>query len=347
MQQPLQHITETGLEAPGAGAETPQPAATVAPRGRRLALPGWVRLMLSDRKAALGVTILAFFVLVAIVGPLLWRGDPAAPNYNSPPMSGPSAAHWFGTDQQSHDIFLQMVYGTGPVLFIGFSIALLATALGFIGVLGGYVGGWVDELLNMITNIFLVIPAFPLVIVLASWIHVKNDLPLILVIALTSWPWVARVLRSQTLSLRQRDFVQAAIVSGEPTWRIVFRYIVPNMTSLVASNLIGLVVAAVGSAAGLFFLGLGNMAEVNWFTILYWAQNASALQQGAWWTFALPGGAIALLGTACALINYGIDEISNPRLRADKIKLPKPARTTPRPARPGATTTTPAKGRAQ
>lgn len=328
MQQPLQHITQTEVDTPGTGAEAPEPGNATLPRSRALSLgvPRWIRLILADRKAAVGVAILAFFVLVAIFGPLIWPGDPATPDYTSPPMSPPSAAHWFGTDQQSHDVFRQMVDGTRPVLFLGFSIAILATALGFIGIVGGYVGGWVDDLLNLITNVFLVIPAFPLIIVLSAWIHVKNDLPIIAVIGLTSWPWGARVLRSQTLSLRQRDFVQAAIVSGESTWRIVFRVILPNMTSLVVSGLIGLVVVAVGSAAGLQFLGLGNLAEVNWFTILYWAQNASALQQGAWWTFVIPGAAIALLGVACSLINYGIDEISNPRLRVEKMKTARPAR---------------------
>jgi peptide/nickel transport system permease protein len=315
MQQPLQQMTETALGTP-AGVE--RPAARPTPPWRRLSLPSWLDQVLSNRKAALGVAILAFFVLVALVGPFIWPGNPSLPNYSSPPMSPPSAAHWFGTDQQSHDVFLQMIDGTRPTLIVGFSVAILATLLSLVGMIGGYAGGWVDELVTLVTNIFLVIPAFPLIIVLASWIQVKNDAPIILVIALTSWAFGARVLRSQTLTLRRRDYVEAAIVSGESSWRIIFFEILPNMTSLVVSGLIGLVVVGVGSAAGLQFLGLGNLAEVNWFTILYWAQQASALQQGAWWTFVIPGGAIALVGVACALINYGIDEISNPRLRLAK-----------------------------
>ncbi len=321
MQQTADTLLDIQEHGDSAGA-TP-PGALLAPRSKRARGAGAARLarsILSNRKAALGVFILAFFVLVAIVGPIIWQGDPSAPNYSGAPLQSPSAAHWFGTDQQSHDIFLQMVYGTRPVLFIGFSIALLATVLAGIGTLGGYVGGWVDDALNLLTNVFLVIPAFPLVIVLASWIQVKNDIPLILVVTLTSWPWGARVLRSQTLSLRERDFVQAALVSGEGTWRVVTREILPNMISIVMGNFIGTVIAAVGSAAGLYFLGLGNLSEVNWFTILYWAQQSSALQQGAWWTFVIPGCAIAAVGVACALINYGIDEVSNPRLRMEKVK---------------------------
>ncbi len=241
-------------------------------------------------------------------------------------MAAPSAAHPFGTDQQSRDIFRQMVEGTRPTLFIGFSVALVGTLLGLIGMVGGYAGGWFDEVISLVTNIFLVIPAFPLVIVISSWIQVKNDIPMILVIGLTSWAFGARVLRSQTLSLRQRDYVQAAIVSGESHWRIILDEILPNMTSLVVSGFIGLVITAMGSAAGLFFLGLGNISgEANWFTILYWAQNASALQQGAWWDFVIPGLAIALVAVACALINYGIDEVSNPRLGAGRIKVARRA----------------------
>jgi peptide/nickel transport system permease protein len=317
-------MTETALEYPGVASEAPpQPSG----RRRRPLLPRWLGTVLGNRKAALGVAILTFFILVGLVGQLFLPGNPMVPDYSSAPMLGPSAAHPFGTDQESRDVFRQMVAGTLPTLFIGFALAVLATALGVIGVVGGYVGGWVDELLNMVTNIFLVIPAFPLVIVVASWIQVKNDLPAILIIALTSWPWGARVLRSQTLSLRQRDFVQAAIVSGESSWRIILREILPNMISLVVSGLIGLVVVAVGSVAGLAFLGLGNLNEANWFNILYWAQSASALQQGAWWTFVIPGCAIALIGVACALINYGIDEISNPRLGTVRAERRQPVKT--------------------
>ncbi len=244
-----------------------------------------------------------------------------ASDYSAPPQQPPSAAHWFGTDQQNHDIFLQMVYGTRSSLALGFSIGALATLLSIlIGMSAGYFGGWVDEILSLLTNIVLVIPSLPLIIVLASWVQVKNDVPIVAIIGLTSWAWGARVLRSQTLTMRRKDFVLASQVSGESGWRIVLREILPNMTSLVVSGFIGTTVYAIGAAAGLYFLGFGNLAEVNWFSILYWAQNSSALQTGAWWTFVIPGGAIALVGTALSLINFGIDEISNPRLRVEKVK---------------------------
>ncbi len=255
-----------------------------------------------------------------------------ASDYSAPPQQPPSAAHWFGTDQQNHDIFLQMVYGTRSSLALGFSIGALATLLSIlIGMSAGYFGGWVDEILSLLTNIVLVIPSLPLIIVLASWVQVKSDVPIVAIIGLTSWAWGARVLRSQTLTMRRKDFVLASQVSGESGWRIVLREILPNMTSLVVSGFIGTTVYAIGAAAGLYFLGFGNLAEVNWFSILYWAQNSSALQTGAWWTFVIPGGAIALVGTALSLINFGIDEISNPRLRVEKVKPAARAATRPAP----------------
>lgn len=304
--------------------EVPSPAgAAPVAVGRTVAInwPRGLQALLTDRKAVLGVAILAFFILVAICGPLIWPGNPMASDYTATPQQPPSAAHWFGTDQQSHDIFLQMVYGTWPSLALGFSIGLAATVLSvLVGMSAGYFGGWVDEILSLITNIALVIPSLPLIIVLASWVQVKNDVPIIAIIALTSWAWGARVLRSQTLSVRRKDFVLASQVSGEAGWRIVLGEVLPNMTSLVVSGFIGTTVFAIGAAAGLYFLGFGNLSEVNWFTILYWAQNSSALQTGAWWTFVIPGAAIALLGTALSLINFGIDQISNPRLRTEKVK---------------------------
>ena len=320
-------VGRSELEALGPGAGTPAPAAPLTVRGTpRLGMPTWLATLMSDRKAAIGIALMAFFVLVGIVGPLIWRGDPMAADYTIRPQQPPSAQHWLGTDQQSHDIFLQMIDGTLPTIGVGVAIGVCTTALAIIvGLTAGSVGGVVDEALMLLANIVLVFPGFPLIVVVASWIHVRNDLPIIAVISLTSWAWGARVLRSQAMSIRSKDFVLAAIVSGESRWRIIFSEVMPNMISLIASSLIGTIVFGIMAAAGLQFLGFGNLNEVNWFTILYWAQNASALQTGAWWIFVPAGLCIALVGTALSLINYGIDEISNPRLRVEKVKAPKRA----------------------
>ncbi len=317
----IQHVTESEAAAADVGAMHTAPLP--ARRASRLGAWHWLRLLLSDRKAALGLAILAFFVLAAIVGPIIWSGDPSASDYSAI-RQPPSAAHWFGTDQQGHDMFRQMLFGTRSPLVVGASVGVIATAIGIIvGMTAGYFGGWIDEFLSLLINVFLVLPSLPLVVVLASWMRMTNDLPTILILSFTGWAWGARVLRSQTMSIRQKDFVLAAMVRGEPGWRIVLREIVPNMISLIASNFIGTALAAIATTAGLIFIGLGNISGVSWFTMLYWAQNGQVFLTGAWWTFVPPGLALAILGMACALINFGIDTISNPRLRTDGVKPPR------------------------
>jgi peptide/nickel transport system permease protein len=287
-----------------------------------LLFPRWFRILVSNPRARIGLTIIGFFVFVAIFGPMIWHGNPLAADYTGLPQQGPSARHWLGTDQQSHDIFRQLVYGTRPTLILGFSIGVIATAVAVvIGMTAGYFGGVIDEILSLLTNVFLVIPTIPLMIVLAAWLKVRSDLAIIAVISLTSWAFGARVFRSQTLSLREREFALAAVVRGESRIRIVLVEILPNMISLVVSGLIGTTVFAIGTAAGLQFIGLGNLSEVNWFTILYWAKNTSSLETGAWWTFVPPGLAIALFGMGCTFVNYGIDQISNPRLQHARKQL--------------------------
>jgi len=164
-----------------------------------------------------------------------------------------------------------------------------------------------------------VIPQLPLLIVASAYLPVKGGEGMILILSITGWAWGARVLRAQTLSLRNRDFVHAAFVSGESTWRIVFFEILPNMVSLLVSSFIFTFIGAVLAEAGLEFLGFGDINTISWGTSLYWAQQTSTLMTGEWWCFVFPGLAIALTITSLVFINYGIDAISNPRLRAIKI----------------------------
>ena len=278
-----------------------------------LALPGWARSIINNKKALTGILILVFFFLVALLAPLL---APTAPQRMvGRPHDPPSEQYAFGTTRQGQDVFSQMVYGAGGSLRVGFItgtvIIVIAVA---VGITAGFVGGATDEALSLIANIFLVVGGLPLIIVVASMIERPGPDTIIIVLSLTSWAWGARVLRSQTLSLRNSEFVEAARVSGEPTWRIIAVEILPNMTSLVVSAWIGAVLYAILAQAGLEFIGLGDPNSVTWGTILYWAQNNQALLTGAWWTFVPPGLAIAAVGLSLTLINYGIDEITNPRL---------------------------------
>lgn len=287
---------------------------TVIASRRRKSL--WARVTwLHSWKISAGLGIVGFFVLMAIIGPLFVRYNPSA--MGTEMIAPPSGAHWLGTTQSGQDVFAQLIDGSRPTLIVAFVSATIATVVSVaVGLAGGYLGGTSDELLSVLSNIFLVIPALPLVIVLAGYLPNKGDISVMLVIALTGWAWGARVIRAQTLSIRRRDFVEAARAVGESTTRILFWEILPNETAIVTASFLFTVIFAVLTAAGLAFLGLANVSEWSWGTMLYWAQNDSALQSGAWWWFVPPGLCIALLGTGLSLMNFGFDEITNPRLRS-------------------------------
>ncbi|TMD44874.1 MAG: ABC transporter permease [Chloroflexi bacterium] len=274
------------------------------------------RIFTLNRKATIGICIVLFFVLVALIGPLFIHTDPSA--FSNDVLVPPSAAHWLGTTQTGQDIFSQLVVGTRVSILWGFATGLLVTALSVIvGLIAGYRGGFVDDALTLLINVFLVLPGFPLAVVLAAYLPSKGPLTVALVIALTSWAYQARVLRAQTLSMRHRDFVDAARSNGESAWRIIFFEIFPNEIAIVAAGFVGTAIYVILAAAGLEFLGLGDVGVIDWGTMFYWAQNNDALLLGAWWWYVAPGMSIALLGAGLALINFGIDEVANPRLRAE------------------------------
>lgn len=278
------------------------------------------RLISHNKKVLIGVVILAFFVLIAIFGPLLIHEDPNA--VTGALAESPSASHWLGTTDEGQDVLAQLVVGTRASIFWALFTGVMVTALSVVvGLVGGYAGGVVDEVLSLVSNVFLILPALPLAIIMAAYFPVKGDWTVALVITITSWSWQARVLRAQTLTMRNRDFVSAARTSGESSWRIIFYEILPNELALIVAGFIGTVIYVILAAAGLEFLGLGNSSSVSWGSMFYWAQNRGALVEGIWWWFLPPGLSIALLGVALALINFGIDEISNPRLQ---IKMRKP-----------------------
>jgi peptide/nickel transport system permease protein len=270
--------------------------------------------LIANRKTAIGLSILGFFCLLAVVGPWL---APYDPSQRSPDlMLGPSAAHWFGTTHLGQDIFSQILVGTRSVMLVGLVAGIVATLLAvLVGVTSGYLTGVGAEILSVLTNVILVIPVLLLVIMIASILEEADDLTIALVIGATAWPWSARVLRAQTLSLRRRDYVEAARATGEPTWRIIGFELLPNLTAVIAARFVDTVVFAVLAEIALAFIGVSGVSEWNWGTILFWAQSQQALAQGAWWWFVPAGLAIAILGTGLALLNFGIDEFVNPRLR--------------------------------
>ena len=269
---------------------------------------------LRSGKATAGALILLFFFLFAVIGPWVAPYSPDATG--AAPVAGPSGAHWFGTDQLGRDIYSQLLVGTRGVIVVGFAAGAIATVLSLlIGIASGYLPGRSGEALSVLSNVFLVLPALPLLIIITSATPKNGGWIVILTIGLTSWAWNARLLRAQTLSLRRRDYVEAARATGESTWRIIGFEILPNLTAIIASGFVGTVVFTVLSEITLAFVGI-NVSEWNWGTVLYWAQSQDALAQNAWWWFVPAGLAIALLGTGLALLNFGIDEFVNPRLRS-------------------------------
>ena len=288
-----------------------EPAALATEEAR----PGRWRRM--PTKAKVGAVLLALFVLAGIIGPLVAPYDPSFQN-PSPALSlhAPYGAHLLGTTQSGQDVLSQLLSGIRLTLELAFFVGLVATALSVVvGVTSAFLGGVWDEVLSLLTNVFLVIPALPLLIVLLGYLQDKGQTATILVLSFLSWPWGARVVRAQTLAIRNRDFVAAARETGERTWRIIIWEIVPNEVSLIAASFVNTVLYAIGASVALAFIGVTDLNSWSLGTMLYWAQSQQALQLGAWWWFVPPGLAVALIGTGLVLLNTGIDELGNPRLR--------------------------------
>ncbi|GMU05833.1 dipeptide/oligopeptide/nickel ABC transporter permease/ATP-binding protein [Corallococcus caeni] len=275
----------------------------------------FLRRLSRHRKAAVGGSLLVFFLLLAVVGPFFVM-DPT--DLVGRPHQPPNAAHWFGTTGQGQDVLAQTVVGARETLAVGFAVGALVTLVGaLVGVTAGYLGRRVDDVLSLTTNVFLVIPGMPLAIVLGAYLP-SGPLRMVAVLTVAGWAWNARVFRAESLALRGRDFVSAAVVTGESHSRIVSRELLPNMASLLGSSFIGNTLYAVGAQVGLEFLGLGDVSAVTWGTNLYWAGNDAALLTRSWWIFVPTGMCIALVGFALTLLSSAIDEMTNPALRVHK-----------------------------
>jgi peptide/nickel transport system permease protein len=270
----------------------------------------------TNRKAMVGLIMFLIFLAMAAVPQLFTsvKHPNDAAQYAS--LTHPGSHHWLGTTQLGQDIYAQLIYGTRQSLVIALIAGFFATVLSvLIGVSAAYLGGIGDDALSLLTNVFLVLPTFPLIIVLATYAGKGNLLVVIVVLVVTGWSYGANQLRAQTLSLRNRDFLESARVRGERRSYVIVAELLPTMTSLIVANFLGAALYAVLTAAGLQFLGLGDPSSLSWGTMLYWSQNDGALQSGyPAWAIA-PGICVALLGASFALLNYAFDEISNPALR--------------------------------
>jgi peptide/nickel transport system permease protein len=282
-------------------------------RGLKVAGRG-VATVWSVPKARFGIILLSLIILSALFAPLIAPYDPKATGFEA--GANPSMQHWLGTTANGQDVLSQLIWGGRISVLVALVGGLLSTCIAVIvGLSWGYIRSFFGEFIGFIVNLFLVIPSLPLMIVVAAYLQNGGMGVIILVIVLTGWAWGSRVLRSQTQSLRSRDFVTAASFSGDSSPRVIFHEIFPNMLSLIINNFFGAATAAALAEAGLEFLGLGDSTTVSWGTMIYWAQNNNVLLTGQWALLLAPGLMIALLAVSMTFINFGVDRLSNPRLR--------------------------------
>ncbi|GHD17944.1 peptide ABC transporter permease [Nocardiopsis kunsanensis] len=296
-----------------AGASGATPGSAPGPSGERRGSEA-LHLARRNPKLLIGLTLVLGFLLLGIIGPLFVDHGPN--QYVGPQSRPPSGEYWLGTTTFGQDVWAQFVYGIRSTFLIGIlggGVAfLIGTAIGF---LAGYRGGIVDEVLNMLTNVVLVLPALVVLIIAVAYLDARGLVVQAVFIGLTTWPWAARAVRAQALSLATREYVDLARLSGRRTWRIITTEIAPNMSSYLVMSFILLFGGAVLTAAGLDFIGLGPTDGVSLGLMLENAVAWSALQLGLWWWFVPPGLAITVIVGSMYILNVGLDEVFNPKLR--------------------------------
>jgi peptide/nickel transport system permease protein len=272
-------------------------------------------------KAKVGALILGTFILLAIIGPWIAPYDPSATIPSQAIPRGPTSSHLLGTTASGQDVLSQLLVGIRSTVVLGLLTGLIATVLSVVvGVTAGFLGGYADDGLSLLANVFLILPALPLLVVILGYLPHSGELPTAIVLAVLGWPWGARVIRAQTLTLRNRDYIAAARETGERTWRIICFELLPNEVGLIAASFVGTVLYAILTSVALAFVGVSDLSHWSLGTMLYWAQNGNAIQLSAWWWYAPPGICVALLGMSLVLLNFGLDELGNPRLRLSGAK---------------------------
>jgi peptide/nickel transport system permease protein len=282
------------------------------------------RRLFRSWRARVGFAILGLFILVALFGPPfvthVLQMPAEAIDYNALNQP-PSGDHPLGTTNNGQDVLSQVIVGARSSVAVGFTSAVLATALAIlVGVTGGFLGGRTDQVLTVVTNLFITLPSFALILIVAGYVQGVTWMVVAFLIGIFEWPGGARYLRSQTLSLRTRDFAVAMRTLGETRSRLIFSEILPHLTGIISAMFLRAMVAGVMAEAGLAFLGI-SADTISWGTMIEDSRDQSAIRLGYWWWYLPPGLCLALIGTATALINFGIDELSNPRLQGKERKL--------------------------
>jgi peptide/nickel transport system permease protein len=273
-----------------------------------------LRILLRSPKFMIGAVVFTLMLGTAIIYPAVNRADPF--NMAGMMFQSPSKTYLFGTDNFGRDLLVELVHGTKTSLYVGLVAGALATAIGLImGLSSGYLGGIVDDVLTAITNMFIVIPSFIILILVSVSINSRTVLITALIIGFTSWPWTARAVRAQTTSLRNRDHVNIAKISGYSTPKIILFEILPYIASYVVMALVLQMASGILAEASISMLGLGPYNTISLGTILNWAMMFEAPANGAWWAFIPPAFTIALITFSLYLMNTGMDEIFNPKIR--------------------------------
>jgi peptide/nickel transport system permease protein len=304
------------LETAEPQAETVVAGTVVAPSGavRRRRRSETLHFAFRNRKLVVGLSMLLFLLAFAIFGPMFTDRDPF--EFYDALGVPPSREYWFGTTAPGQDVFTQFVYGLRSSFIVGVVAGSVAAGIGMaVGFAAGYLGGVVDEILSILTNVVLVIPTIAVLIIVSAYLSVGSLLSEAVLIGFTSWPWAARAIRAQTFSLATRDFVSLARLSGQSSSRIIVKEIAPNMSSYLFLTFILLFGGSILIAATLDFLGLGPPEVMSLGLMLNVAVSNSALQLGMWWWFIAPGVGITAVVASLYVMNVGLDEVFNPKLR--------------------------------
>lgn len=285
-----------------------------------------LRRFLSIGKVQIGLVILAAFTIVAIIGPWfsvhVLHTTPEQVDYRSLTGGPPDAEHWLGTTSQGQDVLSWMLYGTRTSMLVGFASAVIGTVLTVvIGAWAGFSGGFVDRALNGVILVFGNFPTFALLFIVAAAFQNANWLLVSIVIGGIEWAGGARQIRAQTMSLRGRDFTTALRTVGESRARIILVEVMPHLLGVISPLFLGLIAAGVNQQAALAFLGIGDPSQPSWGLMINWAMTQNALFRGLWWWFVPPGLALCLIGFATTMVNFGLDEITNPTLSSKRMAL--------------------------
>ncbi|WP_336785541.1 ABC transporter permease [Paenibacillus sp. MMO-177] len=272
-------------------------------------------ILMRSPKFLLGAITTALMILLVIVYPMINRSDPLA--MMALAFQPPGNGLLLGSDNFGRDLFLELVYGIRTSIMVGLVAGIVATVIGlFFGLASGYIGGLIDNILTAVTNMFIVIPSFIILILISVSLNSRSSLIVALIIGLTSWPWTARAVRAQTTSLRNRDHVNIAKISGHSTPRIILFEILPYIASYVVMAFILQVASGILAEASISMLGLGPYNTISLGIIMNWALVFEAPVAGAWWAFIPAAFAIAIITFSLYMMNTGMDEIFNPKIRS-------------------------------